>query len=85
MSRKITIKAFKYNLQGFFFILLQQAFIDFAQRGIGFFQQVLHAFVGGSERGGFGQLFESGNGLQFGFILFLGFNYTILSYPSSDI
>ena len=54
------------TVQGFFFVLLQQAFIDFAQRGIGFFQQVLYAFVGGGERGGFGQLLERGNGLQFG-------------------
>ncbi|CWM57614.1 Uncharacterised protein [Neisseria meningitidis] len=60
------LQALRGGKEGFFFVLLQQAFIDFAQRGIGFFQQVLHAFVGGGERGGFGQLFERGNGLQFG-------------------
>ena len=62
-SGNFRLQALRGGIQGFFFVLLQQAFIDFAQLGIGFLQQVLHAFVGGGERGGFGQLFERGNGL----------------------
>ena len=48
------------------FRLLQQTFIHRAQFGIGFFQQVLHALIGGGERSGFRQLLESGHGLQLG-------------------
>ena len=60
------LQTLRGGVQGFFFVMLQQAFIDFTQLGIGFFQQVLHAFVGRGQCGGFGQLFERGNGLQFG-------------------
>ena len=51
--------------QGAFRVFLQQVFVHRAQLGIGFFQQVLHALVGGGKGGGFGQFFKRLNGLQF--------------------
>ena len=65
-GRDFRLQTLSSGVQGFFFVLLQQAFVNRAQLGIGFFQQVLYAFVGSGERGSFGQLFERGNGLQFG-------------------